>query len=183
MNNLAKNKLMIKPLFILVTLSIYLVSCKSDDDSLPEQEPINYEYTQEEKDEEINRLKLYIGNKGYENVQETSSGLHYIIEKAGNGLYPEESFKDNVICHYEFINMETEVLIEATDRTINEYGQVLDMEYLIPGLQEGLLLVNEGAVIRLFIPSYLAYGKISYGEITPKMNIESKIELNIVLRP
>ncbi len=171
-----------KHLFLYVCLAALSFSCNSDDDA-PEPEPVNYEYTQEEKDAEIARLKNYIAEQGYSDVQETESGLHYSIEQQGDGLTP--TMDDTVIAHFETTNMETDELLGVSNREENQYGQILIMNNLLEGVSEGFMLVNEGAIIRMFVPAYLAYGKRGnfFGDIDPETNMMFKMELNIVLKP
>ncbi len=166
----------------LVFISIlFTFSCSSDDDAPPPEER-DFSYTQEEKDEEIARLKQYIINKGYENVQETGSGLHYIIEKQGDGLFP--TLDDDIIFHSETTNMEVDTLISRSNREQNIYGQHARMWMLIEGVKEGFQLVNEGAIIRMFVPSHLALGKFGdFGRsVDPETNLMFLMELNIVLK-
>ncbi|MBQ0735033.1 FKBP-type peptidyl-prolyl cis-trans isomerase [Aquimarina celericrescens] len=169
-----------KNLCLVFTLILFTFSCSSDDDS-PVLESRDFSYTQEEKDEEIARLKQYIVDKGYENVQETTSGLHYIIEKEGDGLFP--TLDDDVIFHSETTNMESDTLISRSNREQNIYGQHARMWMLIEGVKEGFQLVNEGSVIRMFVPGYLAFGKFGYfGDVDPETNLMFLMELNIVLK-
>ncbi|MBL0685793.1 FKBP-type peptidyl-prolyl cis-trans isomerase [Aquimarina mytili] len=172
---------MIKKTILVLSMIALIFSCKSDDDAVPVLTS-DFVYTQEEKDAEIARLKDYITQKGYENVQATESGLHYIIEQQGEGLTPE--MDDTVIAHYETTNLETDEIIGSSNREENQYGQALRMYSLLKGVSEGFMLVNEGSVIRMFVPGYLAFGKIgdSYRGIELETNMMYKMELNIVLK-
>ncbi len=166
----------------LVFISIlFTFSCSSDDDA-PAPEERDFSYTQEEKDEEIARLKQYLQDNDYKDVQETASGLHYIIEQQGDGLTP--SLDDTVVFHSEITNLETNKLLEISNREDNNYGQPKEMFWLLEGVREGFLLINEGSIIRMFIPSYLAFGKFGNftDSIEPKTNMMYKMELNLVIR-
>ncbi|MDE6084520.1 MAG: FKBP-type peptidyl-prolyl cis-trans isomerase [Muribaculaceae bacterium] len=92
-------------------------------------------------------------NKGKENVQVTSSGLQYIVEKEGEGAQP--SAEDEVTVHY------TGKLLDGTvfDSSVNR-GEpaTFPLNRVIPGWTEGLQLMKEGGKTVFFIPSDLAYG-------------------------
>ena len=92
-------------------------------------------------------------NKGKENVQVTSSGLQYIVEKEGEGAQP--SAEDEVTVHY------TGKLLDGTvfDSSVNR-GEpaTFPLNRVIPGWTECLQLMKEGGKTVFFIPSDLAYG-------------------------
>ncbi len=175
---------MIKQAIMVLMMATVLFSCKSDDDNDVPLVPLrNLEYTQEEKDEEIARLKEFIERRGFIDVQSTQSGLHYIIERQGDGLTP--TIDDTVIAHFVTTNMEKDSIIGRSNKENNEYGQALMMNNLLKGVSEGFMLVNEGSVIRMFVPGYLAYGKVGnyLGDVDPETNMMFKMELNLVLKP
>ena len=177
------HKTMKKQIVFLVMI-VSVLSCNSDDDNGEEMAPeTNFEYTQEEKDAEIEWIKSYIEENELTNVQETASGLHYIIEQQGDGLTPNED--DNVIFHFKTSNTRTGEILGVSNREENQYGQPFAMQSLLEGVREGLLLVNEGSVITMIVPSYLGYGKYGSfgGEIEPETILTFTMELNIVLRP
>lgn len=92
-------------------------------------------------------------NRKNEKVQETASGLQYIVEKEGTGAQPTAS--DEVTVHY------TGKLLDGTvfDSSVSR-GEpaTFPLNRVIPGWTEGVQLMKEGAKYTFFIPSDLAYG-------------------------
>ncbi len=172
-----------KKLTLILSILISIFACKSDDDG--GEEPIipekDYTYTQAEKDTEIEWIKSYIKENDIPAIA-TSSGLHYVIEKEGQGLIPEEG--DTLICHFKTSNPKTGEVYGESNRENNDYGQALELNRLLEGVQEGFKLIKEGSVITMIVPSYLAYGKYGDfgGKIQPETIMMFRMELNIVLK-
>ncbi len=96
--------------------------------------------------------------------QKTESGLYYIIEKEGTG---------------EIIQKGQVVSVNYTGKTLdgNAFDSNVDPKFqhtdplkfpvgqgqVIPGWDEGLMLLKKGSVAKLYIPSPLAYGPQSPG--------------------
>lgn len=97
--------------------------------------------------------KFLADNKLKEGVQETASGLQYVVEKEGNGVKP--TAEDEVTVHY------TGKLVDGTvfDSSVNR-GEpaTFPLNRVIPGWTEGVQLMSEGSKYTFFIPSDLAYG-------------------------
>jgi len=112
-------------------------------------------------------------NKTKKKVVTLPSGLQYIVITEGTGQRPK--ITDRVETHY-------------AGRLIN--GKLFDSSYyrgkpitfpvkgVIKGWTEALLLMNEGAKWKLFIPSDLAYGSRGAGDkIAPGSTLVFDIEL------
>ena len=86
-------------------------------------------------------------------VQQTSSGLQYLIVNPGEGRSPKAT--DTVKVNYRG------ALIDGTEFD-SSYKHNEPIEFplngVIAGWTEGLQLLKEGGKIQLFIPSNLAYG-------------------------
>lgn len=97
--------------------------------------------------------KFLAENKKNEKVQETASGLQYVVEKEGTGAQPGAT--DEVTVHY------TGKLLDGTvfDSSVNR-GEpaTFPLNRVIKGWTEGVQLMKEGAKYTFFIPSDLAYG-------------------------
>lgn len=99
-------------------------------------------------------------NKAKPGVKTTASGLQYTILKSGNGKKP--ALTDTVTVHYKG------TLIDGTEFD-SSYGRgepaTFPLNRVIQGWQEGLQLMQEGAKFQFVIPSDLAYGNRSAGNL------------------
>ena len=63
------------------------------------------------------------------------------------------------------------------DRTEPGYPALLQMESIIPGLLDGLMLMSAGSRSRITVPPSLAYGDRGAGKIPPGAALVIDIEL------
>jgi len=110
------------------------------------------------QEEEKTMTSLTIG------MQKTESGLFYEITKEGAGEHPVKGVQVSV--HYKG------TLIDGTTFDSSyERDQPIDFAVgvgqVIPGWDEGILLLKKGAAARFVIPSNLAYGTKGAGEVIP----------------
>ncbi len=92
-------------------------------------------------------------NAGRKEVTSTSSGLQYEVLKKGSGKQVVAG--DLVQANFRGTLMNgTE--IESTGRV--GHPVELNVDKIIPGLHEGLQLMQEGSAYRFFVPPNLAYG-------------------------
>ncbi len=96
-------------------------------------------------------------NKKKEGVVVTASGLQYKVIKAGNGATPTAN--DNVTVNYEGKLIDGKIFDSSFER--KQPASFL-LSNVIPGWQEGLMLMKEGASYELYIPSDLGYGDQGY---------------------
>lgn len=116
-------------------------------------------------------------NAKRDSVITTESGLQYVVYKKGKGISP--NLTDTCVVHYteraldgrEFIS----TIPSGKPSEITPLG-------LIPGFQEGLLLMKEGAQYRFFMPYFLAYGEAGSGPVEPFSTVICDIELIEVRR-
>ena len=109
-------------------------------------------------------------NAKAEGVQQTESGLQYIIVEPGNGVRAAET--DTVWVKY------SGSLVDGT--VFDESGEDADpvsfaLDQVIAGWSEGMQLIGEGGKIKLFVPSELAYGQ--RGPMGPNQTLKFKVEL------
>lgn len=129
------------------------------------------------KAEEPAKMKAYIDNNKL-NVTKTTSGLNYVITQQGTGA--KLAAGDTAVISYigKFTNgkvFETNIKEEAmknkaTYQPMNPYKPArfaVGVKQVIPGWDEGLLLLNKGAKATFVIPSNLAYGEQGGGPIAP----------------
>lgn len=112
-----------------------------------------------------------------DSVQVTESGLQYIVFKEGNGIRP--NITDTCIVHYTGRFLDGR---EFESTVPSQRPAQFTPLGLIPGWQEGLLLMREGSRYRLFVPYQLAYGEAGSGPIEPFSTLVFDIELIKVKR-
>ena len=100
-------------------------------------------------------------NAGKEGVKRTASGLQYKVIEEGTGAKP--TIDNTVVVHYEGQLINGQIFDSSRQR-----GQPAEfvLGHIIRGLTEGLQLMKEGGMTRLFIPSELGYGQ-RHTEIIP----------------
>ena len=123
-----------------------------------------FERAMERQAEELRLLEeIFLAvNATADGINQTESGLQYIVLETGDG--PRPTATDTVIVHYEGT---------LTDGTIFDSShlrgspEIIPLEMVIPGWTEGIQLMNVGSRIRLYIPSRLAYGARGAGQVIP----------------
>jgi peptidylprolyl isomerase len=112
-------------------------------------------------------------NKANENVIETASGLQYQILQKGEGT-DHPSARSTVKVHYHGSLLDGTVFDSSVvrDKPIS-FG----LNQVIKGWTEGVQLMVVGDKFKFFIPSELAYGNKSTGDITPGSLLIFEVEL------
>lgn len=113
-----------------------------------------------------------LNNKKQTGVAVTDSGLQYQVIKEGEGRKPNP--EDVVTVHYKGFLIDGSEFDNSYSR--NEPNRFALMS-VIKGWQEGIPLMNEGAVYKFSIPSELAYGKKQVGIIPPSSTLVFEVEL------
>lgn len=120
-------------------------------------------------------LADYKAHKLGSKLQKTASGLEYIIYEKGNGapLQKGEKIPTNYL---GLLQKDGQVFDGSYDRGGPQPFQVGGM---IPGFDEGLLLLNHGGKAVFFIPSALAYGEkgIPNSPIGPNSDLVFYVEV------
>lgn len=93
-------------------------------------------------------------------TQPTASGLYYIETKKGTGKKVEQG--DVVRVHYKGMHLDGKVIESSEGEDPIEFTAGTGM--VIPGWDEGLMLMSEGGKARLILPSSIAYGESGIGE-------------------
>jgi len=106
-------------------------------------------------------------------VKTTPSGLMYIVEKEGTGKQAAKGDKVSMKYRGYFVNGET--FDENLNREPLDF--VLGLGQVIPGWEEGVSLMKEGAKYKLIIPWQLAYGERGSGPILPCTSLIFDVEL------
>jgi peptidyl-prolyl cis-trans isomerase A (cyclophilin A) len=105
------------------------------------------------------KLKKYTAN-----ATKTDSGLFYEITEKGSGSKPTKG--QTVSVHYAGYLLNGQKFDSSFDR--NQPIQIpIGAGQVIPGWDEGIMLLNEGDKARLIIPPHLGYGSAGAGGVIP----------------
>lgn len=105
------------------------------------------------------------------NIHKTNSGLLYEVIEEGTGKQP--TIDSTVEVYYTGTTIDGKVFDQTHDNPIK-----FPLANVIPGWQEGLQLMKEGAKYKLYIPSELAYGERGMpGSIEPNSVLVFDVEL------
>lgn len=118
-----------------------------------------------QKEEQLKKGKEFFAKNAKEpGVVTLDNGLQYKIIKQGkeNGLMPTDS--DAVHIYYEGKLIDGTVFDTSFD---SEEPTELTLDYIIPGLAQGLKMMKEGAEYIFYIPQDLAYGEYAPSEEIP----------------
>lgn len=124
---------------------------------------------QTSKDEEI--IKKFLADKGISNAQRTESGLYYTIDKEGTGPQPKKG--DEVEAHYTGSIVPTEKKFDSS----LDPGRGEPLKFfcgtgqMIPGFDEGVMLMKQGGKATFYLPSALGYGSQSPSPDIPANSI------------
>lgn len=123
---------MSKYFILFLTIAFALSSCKKNQDELDEE-----------------AIKDYIKEHSL-NATKHSSGLYYVIEKAGTEVKP--NINHVVWVKYKGYYTDGSVFDQTTNEAID-----FRLSNLIKGWQIGIPLIGKGGKIKLLLPSYLGY--------------------------
>ncbi len=116
-------------------------------------------------------------NAKNKNVKTTKSKLQYeILKSSKTGATPKQ--ESIIIANYKASFIDGKVFDETKEAPAH-----LSMLNLIPGLEEGLMLMKEGDKFKFVIPPELAYGDSGMEGIPGGETIVFEIELVKVLKP
>lgn len=99
-----------------------------------------------------------------EGAQKTESGLMYVIEEEGNGPKPTQG--QSVQVHYE-LKLVSGVVVDSSFQRGQPISINIGVGQVIPGWDEGIMLLNEGSKATLVVPSDLGYGPAGAGGVIP----------------
>jgi FKBP-type peptidyl-prolyl cis-trans isomerase len=118
--------------------------------------------------------QFLVDNAENDDVQVTESGLQYKVIKAGEGRQPADANAE-VQVHYKGTLIDGTPFDSSYDRN---QPMTFFLNQVIPGWQEGLQLMKEGAHYVLYVPSELGYGQKGYpGVIPPNATLVFEVEL------
>lgn len=125
------------------------------------------------------KIRGYVERRGW-NMQQTESGLWYMIYENGNGLIAEK----NLEIELDF----TVTLIDGTpcysSQDEGPKSFIIGKGGVESGLEEGVLLLKEGDKAKFIIPPHLAHGLLGdEKKIPPRAIIIYDIEVREVKNP
>lgn len=147
------------------------------------------------KDSEQQKIDAYIKNNKLE-PKKTASGLQYIITEEGTGEKPAAG--DTVKVNYTGALAASGDVFDTSIKEVAEKSKIynamrpyepakfaIGVGQVIPGWDEGLLLLPKGSKAKLIIPSQLGYGERGdmRGVIPPYAPLVFDIELVDILKP
>ncbi len=110
----------------------------------------------------------------WEDAITTESGLQYIEVVAGDGPSPQEG--DMVNMHYVATLPDGTMLADSYSSG-QPAGAIMGREQLLPGWEEGVMLMKAGGQIQMLLPPELAFGEEGYGMIPPNSQVVIEVEL------
>ena len=131
------------------------------------------ERMQKESAEQKKKGKEFLtNNRNQPNVIETPSGLQYTVLTEGNGATPKAT--DTVKVHYHGTLLNGTIFDSSIQR-----GEPISfpLNQVIAGWTEGLQTMKVGGKTRFYIPSELAYGDQSIGNIPAGSTLVFEVEL------
>lgn len=117
-------------------------------------------------------IRNYLNEKNIK-ATKTASGLYYVIDKPGKGAKVEKG--DSVQVAYRGYLLSGEEFDSSVGKP--PFTFPIGVGAVIPGWDEGLMLLSEGAKARFFIPSGLAYKNQGQGPIKPYSVLLFDVEL------
>ncbi len=158
-------------LFFLFWMLLIFPACQSIKKVTTTQSNIDLSpKTQMEKDQE--KIQAYIQSKGL-STSKTSSGIHYVIERKGEGDHPSPYAVATV--HYRGTFLDGTQFWSSYDNGEEEKFQ---LHQVVEGWMQGVPLLKKGGKGLFIIPSDLAYGAGGRGDqIQPHQILVFEIEL------
>ncbi len=130
--------------------------------------------------EEAKTIESYVAEKGL-TASKTESGLYYVIEKEGTGeattpgttMYVNYAgyLLDGTLFDTSWPEIAKANNIFSEDRPYEPLPVNVGMGQVIPGWDEGLMLLKKGSKAKFIIPSPLAYGESGAGALIPGNSI------------
>ncbi len=98
----------------------------------------------------------------------TDSGLHYVVEREGQGPKPQPG--QTVRVSYELTTLDGKKIDSSYDRN-EPLAFTLGQGQVIPGWDEGIALMREGSKGKLIVPSRLGYNEQPLGDRAPAFSV------------
>lgn len=153
-----------RTIIILFLISVFVWSCNKDKDLA---------------EEEQTAIANYLNNN---NITEkpTESGLYFIVQKTGIGKEAQDG--DAILVNYTGTLLDGTLFTSSTEGgdvlSLNK-GEIIDgwYEAIVKENQADTIYMREGDLVKLIIPSELAYGTQRVGLIEPYSTLIFEIHL------
>lgn len=122
---------------------------------------------------EFVEIERYLADHDFE-VMPTENGLYFQTLEEGKGRFPVTG--DTVIIRYT-ASLLNGYEFDSDARLGHPLEVVLGENMVLPGMEEGIPLMREGARARMLLPSDLAFGDRHVGEVPPYSSIVFEVEL------
>ena len=130
--------------------------------------------TEKAKKEESSLLQKYLKDNKI-TVKPTTSGLYYIEKIKGTG--PRAMAGKKVRVNYTGTLLSGKVFDSSKDKKPPYFEFTLGAGQVIKGWDEGIAMMNKGGKAIFVIPSSIAYGERSMGDIPPYSSLVFDVEL------
>ncbi|MFL5763056.1 MAG: FKBP-type peptidyl-prolyl cis-trans isomerase [Bacteroidia bacterium] len=163
------------------------ITSKADAEAQQKQRMEEQQKMMKEKtDEELAKLAKYLADKKI-TAQPTASGIYYIETTKGKGPSPKAgqyvkvAYTGRLLDGTVFDTSDEKTAKAAgtykAGRPYEPYEFPLGQQQVIPGWDEGLMLMKVGSKGKLIVPSSMAYGPQAYGPIPGFSTLEFDVEL------
>lgn len=98
-------------------------------------------------------------------MKTTESGLRYVVHEVGDGPKPAQG--DQVSVHYYGMLDADAKMFDTSFKAGQPYQFPLGVGQVIPGWDQGIILLNKGSKATLFIPAALGYGAAGSPPVIP----------------
>ncbi len=130
-------------------------------------------------DEEMAILGTYLRDqesKGYD-VDTTDLGVYYIVLKEGTGDYYPQTGDSCTVSHNGYLMNGLRFDTSKFNENDSTWTFKLGNPDIISGWNDGMKVINEGSIVRLLIPSTLAYGPDGFNAVPPNNTVRYDVEM------
>ncbi|OSZ78495.1 hypothetical protein CAP35_09655 [Chitinophagaceae bacterium IBVUCB1] len=157
-----------------VMYSVVVVSVKTEAEVKQAQEKAQQEMMQQSASQMAIDDKLMQDYFAANNLKptKTGTGLYYLIEKEGTGSTAQKGQTVTVDYTGKLLNGNVfDSNVDPKFQHVEPLSVRVGDGQVIPGWEEGLMLLKKGSRAKLFIPSPLAYGSQARGEEMPANSV------------
>jgi FKBP-type peptidyl-prolyl cis-trans isomerase FkpA len=157
----------VKKIPIIIIVVFLLMACSGSDTSIQKENPKNAGEQLIRANEKLvktesEQIEDYINRYGWK-MQETGTGLRYMIYLNGNGVKAEAGKFARI--NYT-VSLLTGELVYSSDKLgVREF--VIGKGQIESGIDEGILFLKTGDRAKFILPSHLAFGLVGDGSNIP----------------